>query len=269
MSLYVIALFLGWWIRDEDYFTAKEGVGYALGVAGGAMLLLQFAYPLRKNVRFMNAWGPTRHWFRAHKMLGLLGPTLILYHSNFRLHATNSNVALFSMLVVVASGLIGRFIYVKIHSSHYGRMLSLLELQNELGFSRETLEHEHCVGVLVKYHLRRFEVEASMPTRGPIAGAWRLLTLGHRMRKARSRAFEQLRGDLRRMAERRQWNSETLRTRLRHERQLVDTYLVSVCRVSEFSTYRRLFSYWHMLHIPLFVMLVVTGVVHVITVHMY
>ncbi|MBS1213203.1 MAG: hypothetical protein H6R26_1820, partial [Proteobacteria bacterium] len=84
-----IALILGWWFRDEEYLTAKEGMGYALGVAGAVMMLLQFAYPLRKNVRIMNSWGSVRLWFRLHKMLGILGPILVLYHSNFRLHATN------------------------------------------------------------------------------------------------------------------------------------------------------------------------------------
>ena len=32
---------------------------------------------------------------------------------------------------------------------------------------------------------------------------------------------------------------------------------------------RRLFSYWHVLHIPLFFMLLIAGIVHVIAVNMY
>ena len=40
-------------------------------------------------------------------------------------------------------------------------------------------------------------------------------------------------------------------------------------RVAEFEGCARLFALWHVLHIPLFVMLLIAGVVHVIAVHVY
>ena len=40
-------------------------------------------------------------------------------------------------------------------------------------------------------------------------------------------------------------------------------------RVAEFESCERLFSAWHILHMPLFVMLVIVGIVHVIAVHVY
>jgi len=38
---------------------------------------------------------------------------------------------------------------------------------------------------------------------------------------------------------------------------------------AQFATYERLFSLWHVLHVPFVYMLVVSAVVHVIAVHMY
>ena len=63
-------------------------------------------------------------------VLGLAGPLCILYHSNFHLGATNSNVALISMLTVAGSGVIGRYIYSRIHHGVYGSKLTLGELRS-------------------------------------------------------------------------------------------------------------------------------------------
>jgi len=52
---------------------------------------------------------------------------------------------------------------------------------------------------------------------------------------------------------------------LRH----VGARLESIRKIAEFHFYERLFSLWHHLHFPLFLMLIVSGIVHVIAVHMY
>lgn len=267
--LVVAALALGWSMREQAYLTAKEGLGYGLGITGGVLLLLQFAYPIRKNLRLMRAWGEIRHWFLLHKMFGIVAPVLVLYHSNFKLHAVNSNVALFSMLLVVASGLVGRYIYTKIHSSHYGELLTMQELQQAFGISREAMEHEKYITRRVKNHLHDFEDEVFLPSHGFARSFWQLLTLGHRTRLARARAYMDLKHGLYSMALRNGWSDEWLAARMEHDRELIRVYLRSVARVVEFRFYRRLFSLWHTLHIPLFIMLVITGIIHVVAVHMY
>jgi hypothetical protein len=40
-------------------------------------------------------------------------------------------------------------------------------------------------------------------------------------------------------------------------------------RVAELDSYERLFALWHVLHLPLFFMLLVAGIAHVIAVHLY
>jgi len=46
-------------------------------------------------------------------------------------------------------------------------------------------------------------------------------------------------------------------------------YLATLRKLNQLSFYERLFSLWHVLHFPLFLMLVVSGIVHVIAVHLY
>ena len=55
------ALYFGWVIRDEGYITAEAGLGYALGIIGGSLMLLLLLYPLRKRLR---------HWQYANRCRG-------------------------------------------------------------------------------------------------------------------------------------------------------------------------------------------------------
>ena len=107
--LIILLLVLGWQMRDEYFITAQNGVGYALGIIGGSMMLLLLIYPLKK--RFPQSkllFFSTRNWFRIHMMLGIVGPLLVLFHCNFSLGSTNSNITLASMILMVSSGLFGR-----------------------------------------------------------------------------------------------------------------------------------------------------------------
>jgi hypothetical protein len=49
----------------------------------------------------------------------------------------------------------------------------------------------------------------------------------------------------------------------------IKSYLKAIQDVAQFGTYEKLFSLWHIFHIPLVYMLVFTGVWHVISVHKY
>ena len=58
-------------------------------------------------------FGKVPTWFRSHMVLGIVGPALIIFHSNFHAHSLNASVALFFMLTIVASGIIGRYLFAK------------------------------------------------------------------------------------------------------------------------------------------------------------
>jgi hypothetical protein len=49
----------------------------------------------------------------------------------------------------------------------------------------------------------------------------------------------------------------------------VSEYMQGVQRVAQFNTYERLFSLWHVLHVPFVYMLVLSAIAHVVAVHMY
>lgn len=124
----VAVLWIGWLDRADNGLTPESGVGYWLGIAGSGLMLLLLLYPLRKRVKFSRLLGSVAFWFRVHMILGVVGPVLILLHANFRLGSINSNMALAAMLVVAVSGIVGRYLYGKIHLGLYGRKAEVQEI---------------------------------------------------------------------------------------------------------------------------------------------
>jgi len=262
-------LFAGWRQRGEEHLTAESGLGYALGIAGAVMMLLLLLYPLRKKFKPLRQWGRVAHWFRIHMLLGILGPLAVLFHANFKLGSLNSNVALFAMLLVVASGLVGRYFYAKIHHGLYGRKATLQELRGDA----EVLADAHSTdlgdapGIFER--LQTFETSALSAHRGLFASAWFLLTLGVRVRWVRFGLLRAAASGLRHAARQHNWDSRTRNRRIKGAHRYIRRYLANVRKAAEFSFYERLFGLWHILHLPLFILLVLATIAHVIAVHLY
>jgi hypothetical protein len=118
----------GWILPLDKYITPGDGIGLALGIIGTTLMTLLFGYSIRKRVKFSHKIAPLSKWFKAHMWFGILGPIFILWHCRYSLGAQNSNIALWSMLTVSASGLIGRFLYRRVGFEklfsmwHYGHL---------------------------------------------------------------------------------------------------------------------------------------------------
>jgi hypothetical protein len=197
-----VALGAGAWLAGSlRLYSPGSDLGFALGVTGTLMMATLLLYPLRKRLRLLRSAGDLRHWFRVHMFLGVTGPVLVMYHSTLRASSLNAAVALYSMLLVAASGIVGRFIYTRIHHGLYGRRATLQEREQALVLAASAL--------------------AAAPAGGPERK--RLLAA---QRKAQR-------------------------------------------DVAQFRFYERLFSLWHVLHVPLVYMLVLCAAFHVLAVYMY
>jgi hypothetical protein len=248
----------------ERYLTPQHGAGYGLGILGGSLMILMLVYPLRKRMPSLAVLGTVPFWFRLHMVLGIVGPLAILYHSNFSLGATNSNVALACMLIVASSGLVGRYLYARIHHGLYGRRANLRELA---GDAENLRQHSGVLRVLpgLVTEIERAEGRISEPASllvRPVIAAWRQQRESRRIaRVARHAIGMAATRSLALQAERDRFTEAT--------RRYVESRLMAARRVAEFESCERLFSAWHILHLPLFVMLVIVGIVHVIAVHVY
>ena len=264
-----VIVYVGWSRRDSLPIDAAQGIGYALGIMGGVPMLLLLLYSFRKRVSFMRHLGPTKYWFRAHMMFGVIGPVIILYHSNFQVGSLNSQVALYCTLLVASSGLVGRYLYAKIHHGLYGRKTSLRELTEQLGDSSERLSSGDGIIDEMRAELRGLVDQALTPPESvweslsrPVVMTFRTRWLYHRLswsvrrkliaRSVVSPAVEEHRDRL-------VWAT----------RRFLRQHLRQVRRVSQFNACERLFSLWHVIHVPFFCMMVLSVLAHVLAVHMY
>jgi hypothetical protein len=265
----VVALYLGWSLPTQRYITPERGIGYALGIIGGSFMLLLFLYSARKHFRWLGFLGAVAQWFRIHMVLGILGPLCILYHSNFSLGAANSNVALFSMLTVAGSGLIGRYIYARIHFGLYGRKVDLGEL-------RQGAEGLRALSGTVSFLpelVARLEVcEKKLLATGPhvpVLGLAKPVFVAFNALRFRFRLRRYVRKALRAAARTSPTIAEQRHRLRRAAAAYIDRRITATRRVAEFQGYERLFSVWHALHLPLIFMLLVAAAVHIVAVHVY
>ncbi|MBI5150216.1 MAG: hypothetical protein HZA28_05550 [Candidatus Omnitrophica bacterium] len=265
----IFILFVGWRLRSYHLITAEHGVGYALGVIGVLMMLALLIYPLRKRYPSLRFLGGVKMWFRVHMVLGILGPVCILFHANFQLGSLNSNVALFSMLIVATSGLIGRYIYTKIHYGLYGQRATLLELQKNFGLQKDELSPQFALVPGVQEILFPFAQELLTPSGSLSLSIRRVLSTGWRARLLRWNIRGIVHAYLRQHTRDHKWSWSRQRGMQRQMQRKVSQFLTQTARVSQFGFYERLFSLWHVLHLPLACVMAVAVVIHVIAVHLY
>ena len=262
-------LLIGYYGRESRRIFADEGLGYALGIVGSLLILTLLVYPLRKRVRLLRFIGPVKNWFRVHMMLGVIGPIAILYHANFALGSVNSTAALFSMLLVASSGLVGRFLYSKIHRGLYGRKTSLKELLQSVRLSTaETGGAAQFVPHLME-QIAQYDRQVLKTPKSLLQCSLLPIRLAFQTR----RGYRKITSFV---GERLDEQSVVSPAVAQHKERLqaasnafVREHLKRVRKVAAFAAYERLFALWHKVHLPFFYLLLVTAIVHVVAVHVY
>lgn len=250
-------------------YTPGSDIGYALGLAGGLMMLMLLGYPLRKHVRPMARLGPMKPWFQAHMALGILGPVLVIFHTGFTVGSTNALVALVCMVIVALSGFIGRYAYRRIHNGLYGRRASLQDMElgmenSERGLASFVRASPAAQATLAEFRRHAFDRSGAIVSRG-----LRFVTLGRRARRLALELDREIMAIIRDHGPRMGWDESERVRRGRRGFELVRAYLRAIQSGAQFATYERIFSMWHVLHIPLVYLLVASACYHVLAVHMY
>jgi hypothetical protein len=258
-----LSIWVAYKVATGKYYTPRSNFGFYLGAVGSVMMLLMLAYPLRKHVGFMHRWGALKNWFRIHMIMGVVGPTLVLFHSTFQLRSINATVALFSMLGVVISGIIGRFVYTKIHYGLYGRRATLEKIQAAFACHSGDAKSRLHFAPRVEQWLQSFERDSMQLDRSFTSHLFSPMTIGLKRHIWAFRCARELRRIMKteRHPEFRGGASEAI--------QLVSSYLRECQRVAQFGTYERFFSLWHMLHVPLIYILAACTIFHIVAAYMY
>ncbi len=249
------ALAAGWFVREEFWIRAEEGVGYALGIVGLSCMVVLLSYSVRKRALFLHGWAPIRWWFQTHMALGLIGPSAILLHANFELGSLNARIALSSMALVVASGIVGRVLYARVHRGLFGRRREFEPLLREAreGFGAVDSILERIPAL--REDFARFEQRATESPRTALGGLWRFLTIGCVRGRLAARSVRAL--------------ARAPSTPGAGSKAELIEWLDRAAELARFRGYERLLSIWHGVHLPLCILLFGTAAAHVLAVHMY
>ena len=257
------ALYFGWLHRDDNYISAETGAGYTLGIVGGSLMLVLLLYPLSKRIALLTRFIPIRYWFGVHMLLGTIGPVLILFHSNFHLGSTNSNIALISMLLVAGSGVVGRYIYTNIHHGLYGTRITLKELKQKTEDEHAELLKLYAMDAKLNSRLEKMEEKAQRPYAGLTKSLLHVIYLAVNAPRIKRKVLHLLKNSYQENSEDKTLPDSKVVART------VTHYTLALRRIAAFRVYERLFSLWHILHLPLFFMMIITAIIHIFAVHMY
>lgn len=265
----IATIFFAFVERDEGHLTAENGIGYWLGIAGAVIMLMLIGYPLRKRLRVLHTTGRVANWFRLHMILGIIGPTFVILHTNFKLGSLNSRLALFTMLIVVASGIAGRYLYAKVHKGLYGKQEELRDVLSDVAALRQAIGGDFAGLAGIENELSRYVTDARARPQSLLAGFFSAVSAGSRTQSSRRRIMRDIRqsiaaGSLPQPMTRRQ-----KRGHLKDIDGQLRFYFAAVKKAKRLAFFERLFGMWHHLHVPLFVLLVLTVTIHVIAVHRY
>lgn len=156
--------------------------GHTLGIVGSSMLLLLLLYSVRKRRRFGLTRGRLSRWLDVHIWLGIMGPALITLHSSLKFGGIVS-VSYYSMLAVMLSGFVGRYIYIQIPRDESGTAMTLQEIEGRMEGMTRVLAERYRLNAEM---LGRIEARMGVPRTGGGAGSLVVLLLADLARPFRS-----------------------------------------------------------------------------------
>jgi hypothetical protein len=106
----VSVVYLVAFLQAGTFPDASGWVGHGIGIAGFILMIMaETLYTIRKRLSDAR-WGSMASWLRFHIVTGLVGPYMVLLHTSMKFGGLAGIVMLLT-LVVVASGVVGRYIY--------------------------------------------------------------------------------------------------------------------------------------------------------------
>jgi hypothetical protein len=230
--------------------TGLLGQGY--GIIGSLMITVGvILYSSRKRWRALANLGRIKNWLEFHIFLCLLGPILVVYHTTFKFGGLVA-VSFWSMAAVVLSGVIGRYFYVQIPKGIHGNELSSQELVAENEKIAQALRRQFGLDA----NLLTLIDTAALPGK-PVAemGILEVVSffiVNDLTRRSRLHTL-----------------FETLKRRglqgqvLLRIRDMASRRFMLTRRIAFLQQFKRLFHYWHVVHLPFSIVMFVILSIHV------
>src|SRR3569833_3145653 len=109
----------------------QPGLAVYCGLVGTGLMVIAAIYPIFRRIKFFRWIASNTMWFDFHMMAGTIGPMFIILHSWWKFD-TWVSAAFWSMVIVVISGVLGRYLYTLVPALSSG--VELEELDHERAF---------------------------------------------------------------------------------------------------------------------------------------
>ncbi|MFH0841982.1 MAG: hypothetical protein V1903_05095 [Bacteroidota bacterium] len=235
--------------NDHELLKPSGTLAHGAGIFGTFFMITGIAsYMARKRFRFMSRMGLLKHWLEFHIFLCTLGPVLILFHTAFKFGGIVA-VSFWCMVAVFLSGIIGRFIYLQIPRSIEGRELSLNEIRNTrkdiAGIIRSAYNiDDESYNVIISSVSHKSGTYSNNP----------FLRYLNRRKKYRV-ALGSVKNVLK--------NSKLPSKECSKIMSLVRNDIKHNRRIEELDTMQNLFRYWHVIHLPFAMVMLIIMAIHV------
>jgi len=235
----------------DDHVALKPSgpVGHGLGILGTLLILIGvFSYIGRKKKKFLPRVGALKYWLEFHIFLCSVGPLLILFHTAFKFGGIVS-ISFWSMVAVVLSGVIGRFIYIQIPRTIQGRELSLTEIKEMKDTMNREMSQKYGLEETVYSSLiNATQLEFVHTDKGFLERTIKRAAHNRRVKEDVNNILKQ--------------------TGLAHKEKrgvmkLVNNEMTMNTRIRRLKTMQTLFKYWHVAHLPFALIMLVIMVIHV------
>jgi len=220
--------------------------GQLFGIAGMLLMLGTLLYVVRKKFRRLARLGTQKNWLEAHIFCGIVGPVLVTLHTAFKFNGVIS-VAYWCMVLVVASGFVGRYLYVRVPKTLRGTELTYAELSRRAA----DLASELAASGLAPEISARIDAFERQVAPGHEGGLGAFFAGEIRLR----RALAGLRREIRR--------DGIGEERLAEVFALIRERAVLRRRIAYLARTKRLFSLWHVFHKPLVYVMLAIAAIHV------
>lgn len=220
-------------------------VGQSFGIAGLVLMLVPVAYALRKRAKRLREAGKMATWLEVHVFCGILGPVCVSLHTSFKFNGLVS-VAYWSMVLVALSGVVGRYLYVRIPRSLRGQELTRAEIEARLQELAVRIADARLPAPRLET-IERFE-RLAVPDDGASQSWWRLAAGDLAVRRALRRLRVDLRADAALSLE---------AVELIAERALLARRTAGIRKT------KTLFDLWHVFHLPLVYAMFAIVILHV------
>lgn len=223
-------------------------VGHSLGYIGSLGIIIGVAmYMLRKRWRPLARAGNLSDWLQVHIFLCTMGPYLVLLHTSFKFGGVAA-ISFWAMVAAVLSGIVGRYIYAHIPRTMNGTFRSLAALEEEAAAVSSSIQN---LDPATRRALASVRAAVPVPPRSTVHALGYAVREDWR-RRSRARAIGRslARADL--------GAGERVRlAKLLQERQRLEQ------QIAMLAPFQRLFHYWHVLHLPVALLMFLTLALHV------